>query len=426
MWSPSEHEQCDALDSQGTSQSRRKRERQTASNEKRRQDQEERGKREETKEETAQHVNGCPRPVGPVGENGENGRVEREGSEQAGQTRAERRGQSGEDQDEGGGDEHPDRQIPCWNACRRGRNPAARNEQQRDDQHQEHGSKEDGRRKGEILQSGGDGGESNAGGQQGQRPGDAGGQPGVDQSECGLRYRSGQSPGRRDRREGEAMIERNEERDGGRGEREANQPPTSGPQRRPTRLATPMRIGVTTSFTRTISMSPRNNTLPGPVFEAREERVMPALARVRAPSKEDDSMPQQLTESARRFLEEKRIGVLATINPDGTPQQSPIWYELQGNEIMMNTRRGRRKDRNLRRDPRCSLCVEGEYDWVTIRGTARLIEDPATAQADIRHLAVVNYGPEEAERSMERQFCREPRVTIRLSIEHVTGEGFEE
>jgi PPOX class probable F420-dependent enzyme len=137
-------------------------------------------------------------------------------------------------------------------------------------------------------------------------------------------------------------------------------------------------------------------------------------------------MPRQLTAQARRFLEEQRFAVLATINADGTPQQSPVWYELQGDEIMMNTRRGRLKDRNLRRDPRCSVCVEGEYDWITIRGIARLIDDPATAQADIHHLSVINHGPEIAAQQMTDQFSREERVTIRLSIEHVTGENLDD
>ena len=137
-------------------------------------------------------------------------------------------------------------------------------------------------------------------------------------------------------------------------------------------------------------------------------------------------MPRQLTDKARQFLEEQRFAVLATINADGTPQQSPVWYELQGDEIMMNTRRGRLKDRNLQRDPRCSICVEGQYDWITIRGTVRFIDDPETAQADIKHLAVINHGPEIADRLVANQYSREHRVTIRLSIEEVTGENLDD
>jgi PPOX class probable F420-dependent enzyme len=137
-------------------------------------------------------------------------------------------------------------------------------------------------------------------------------------------------------------------------------------------------------------------------------------------------MSRQLTDKARRFLEDGRFAVLATINADGTPQQSPVWYELQGDEIMMNTRRGRLKDRNLRRDGRCSICVEGGYDWITIRGTVRLIDDQEIAQADIHHLSLINHGPEIAARQVADQFSREERVTIRLSIEDVSGENLDD
>jgi PPOX class probable F420-dependent enzyme len=136
-------------------------------------------------------------------------------------------------------------------------------------------------------------------------------------------------------------------------------------------------------------------------------------------------MTKSLSEEARRFLQEQRFGVLATINRDGTPQQSTVWYELQGDEIMMNTRRGRLKDRNLLRDPRCSLCVEEGYRYVTVRGRAALIDDQATAQADIKRLSIHNHGPDKAERQVRDQFSREERVTIRLPLDRVSEYGLE-
>jgi len=64
----------------------------------------------------------------------------------------------------------------------------------------------------------------------------------------------------------------------------------------------------------------------------------------------------ELSESVRRFLAEPRFAVLATINADGTPQQSVMWYELRDGYILMNTAAGRVKDLNVRRDPRVSVC----------------------------------------------------------------------
>lgn len=68
-----------------------------------------------------------------------------------------------------------------------------------------------------------------------------------------------------------------------------------------------------------------------------------------------------LDDRARAFLDEQRFGVLGTINPDGTIQQTVMWYLLRGDQIVMNTVRGRKKDRNVLRDRRVSICVEDGY-----------------------------------------------------------------
>ena len=59
----------------------------------------------------------------------------------------------------------------------------------------------------------------------------------------------------------------------------------------------------------------------------------------------------------REFLNEKRFAVLATINPDGSPQQTVMWYELRGETIVMNTTLSRVKGRNLQQDPRIIVSV---------------------------------------------------------------------
>src|SRR5688500_10358198 len=70
-------------------------------------------------------------------------------------------------------------------------------------------------------------------------------------------------------------------------------------------------------------------------------------------------MPAHLTDAVRAFLDEgPRFCVLATINADGTPQQSVMWYERRGDTIMMNTEISRLKAKNLQRDTRASICVE--------------------------------------------------------------------
>jgi PPOX class probable F420-dependent enzyme len=126
-----------------------------------------------------------------------------------------------------------------------------------------------------------------------------------------------------------------------------------------------------------------------------------------------------LDAQTRAFLAEKRFGVLATLNANGTIQQTVMWYDLDGDEILMNTLAGRVKDGNLRRTPRISLCVEDGQRYVTLSGTVRLIEDQTTAQADIRRLAL-RYTSDPANIEAEtEQFRQQQRVTIRMTIARV-------
>jgi PPOX class probable F420-dependent enzyme len=130
-------------------------------------------------------------------------------------------------------------------------------------------------------------------------------------------------------------------------------------------------------------------------------------------------MATQLSEKARAFMQERRFAVLGTLNADGSPQMTIMWYLLEGDTIVMNTMIGRLKDRNLRRDPRISLCIPDGYNYVTVSGTAELIDDPEIAQYDIYRLAVRYDGEEDAKQQMEGHFSKEPRETIHLKIQHV-------
>src|SRR5205807_9380359 len=126
-----------------------------------------------------------------------------------------------------------------------------------------------------------------------------------------------------------------------------------------------------------------------------------------------------LSEKARAFLNAKRFAVLATINSDGTPQLTTMWYLLEGDTIVMNTKAGRIKERNMRRDPRIAICVEDGYNYVTISGTVEMIDDPEIAQRDIYRLSARYHGEEKAQRQMREQFSNEQRATLRLKCEHV-------
>jgi PPOX class probable F420-dependent enzyme len=133
----------------------------------------------------------------------------------------------------------------------------------------------------------------------------------------------------------------------------------------------------------------------------------------------------QLSEDVRTFLEEARFAVLATVNANGSPQQTVMWYELRGDTIVMNTRRGRKKDRNLIRDPRVSLCIEDGFRYVTLEGTIELVDDPATEQADIAALARRYHNAAKAEQMVREEFAIQERVTLLLHVERADVHGFD-
>ena len=127
----------------------------------------------------------------------------------------------------------------------------------------------------------------------------------------------------------------------------------------------------------------------------------------------------KLTQAQIDFLKEPRFAVVATINPDGTSQQTVVWYELQGDTIMMNTAAGRLKERNLRRDPRISFCVADGYRYMTIKGHAELVYNQERTQADIKALAIRYHGQEKGERQARELYSKQERVTIYMSIDQI-------
>jgi PPOX class probable F420-dependent enzyme len=76
----------------------------------------------------------------------------------------------------------------------------------------------------------------------------------------------------------------------------------------------------------------------------------------------------------RDFLTSKpRTGKLATTRKDGAPHVAPIWFDLDGGEIVFTTSETSVKGRNIARDPRVALCVDDEeppFSFVIVEGTA--------------------------------------------------------
>jgi PPOX class probable F420-dependent enzyme len=85
-----------------------------------------------------------------------------------------------------------------------------------------------------------------------------------------------------------------------------------------------------------------------------------------------------LPDLLRELLDGRSYAVLSTINPDGGPQSSVIWATYDGDDVVFSTILGRRKTRNMERDPRVSLCVYDRadpYRYVEVRGMVTLTTD---------------------------------------------------
>jgi PPOX class probable F420-dependent enzyme len=95
-------------------------------------------------------------------------------------------------------------------------------------------------------------------------------------------------------------------------------------------------------------------------------------------------MPKMPEGAWRDFLtSQPRTGKLATTRADGSPHVTPIWFALDGDEIVFTTHHTSVKARNIARDPRVSLCVDDErppFSFVIIQGTA---SNPPEDQADL-------------------------------------------
>jgi PPOX class probable F420-dependent enzyme len=95
-----------------------------------------------------------------------------------------------------------------------------------------------------------------------------------------------------------------------------------------------------------------------------------------------------------------RTGKLATVRADGRPHVTPVWFLLDGDDLIFNTAATSAKGRGLRTDPRAALCVDDErppFSYVLIEGRVTISQDlPALREWAIR-IAARYMGAERAE-----------------------------
>lgn len=132
-------------------------------------------------------------------------------------------------------------------------------------------------------------------------------------------------------------------------------------------------------------------------------------------------MAEPIPESYRDLFDAKALAFLATLMPDGRPQVTPVWCDFDGECVRINSAKGRRKDLNMRRDPRVSLslCDPGNpYRYLEVRGRViEITEEGADAHIDSlahKYLGVERY---------PNRTAGEVRVMYRIAPERFTHMG---
>jgi PPOX class probable F420-dependent enzyme len=132
-----------------------------------------------------------------------------------------------------------------------------------------------------------------------------------------------------------------------------------------------------------------------------------------------------LADSARALLESAALGHLVTLNRDGSPQVTCIWVGLEGDEIVSGHLRPQQKLRNVERDPRVSLSIEGTVinefglkHYLVVHGRARIEEGGAPEL--LQRLAHTYLGPDVV---FPPKPDPPPGWVMRLTVERVGGVG---
>jgi len=138
-------------------------------------------------------------------------------------------------------------------------------------------------------------------------------------------------------------------------------------------------------------------------------------------SSKEKLMSQVIPDKYRDLFTKRAFASLGTLMPDGSPQVTPVWCDLEGDLVVVNTAKGRQKDKNMRRDPRVALAIidpENPYRYLEIRGrVVEITEQGATEHIDKmakKYLGVDKYPYRQA---------NEVRVMLKIQPERTSMMG---
>jgi PPOX class probable F420-dependent enzyme len=138
-----------------------------------------------------------------------------------------------------------------------------------------------------------------------------------------------------------------------------------------------------------------------------------------APNFRRSRVPAILPEGVKKLFLEPNYAHVATLMADGSPQVTPVWVDIEGDRILVNTAEGRSKPRNVRRDPRVAISIvkqDNPYSSAFVRG--RVVEMRLEGADDhIDKLAMKYMGQE----SYPYRQAGEQRVIMVIEPEHVSS-----
>ncbi len=135
-------------------------------------------------------------------------------------------------------------------------------------------------------------------------------------------------------------------------------------------------------------------------------------------------MSLAIADNLKDLLERPIVVAFATSNPDGQPQVTPVWASLEGDQVWINSAVGRRKDRNVRANPKVtvlSLDPQNPFHWVEIRGEVVEFDESEAALAHINKLSGMYAGNDDYYSFNPGGRGNEQRVIYKIRPTRVNG-----
>ena len=135
-------------------------------------------------------------------------------------------------------------------------------------------------------------------------------------------------------------------------------------------------------------------------------------------------MPATISPGFRKLLQEPAFCQLATLMPDGSPQNTQVWVDTDGEHILINTAQGRQKERNVQRDPRVALnVVDPTNAWRVGLVRGRVVEVTTEGADELIDQLAKKYLNEE---TYPFRRPEEVRVTLKILPDKINEIGLEE